>query len=242
MEKLLQRYKLRARTAHVQQSYNSLRRSASHEDGGFTLIEVIVVVLMIAILSAIAAPSWMGFVNNQRASKVNDAVLSAIQEAQREAKSKKLSYGVSFRIQDGIPQFAIYPADKNPESWRSLTGEVGVNKEQAKDQIWLGTNLDQTSANTAQFEKVQYLGSNTPKVVFDQFGNLPKEPEAKLDANNDNNPEGLIVAVAASKPDDHEKALEGTIRCVKVTTLLGSLQTGRGKYDATNNKQGCPLP
>ncbi|NEP29368.1 prepilin-type N-terminal cleavage/methylation domain-containing protein, partial [Moorena sp. SIO3I6] len=65
-----------------------------NKDAGFTLLELIVVILLVGILSAIAAPSWLAFVNRQRVNKVNERVLSAIQEAQREAKKKKLSYSV----------------------------------------------------------------------------------------------------------------------------------------------------
>ncbi|NJL65366.1 MAG: type II secretion system protein [Methylacidiphilales bacterium] len=51
---------------------------------------MLVVVIIIGILSAIAAPTWLAFTNRQRINKVNDVVLSTLQEAQREAKKLKL--------------------------------------------------------------------------------------------------------------------------------------------------------
>ncbi|TVR15688.1 MAG: prepilin-type N-terminal cleavage/methylation domain-containing protein, partial [Phormidium sp. GEM2.Bin31] len=44
------------------------RRSPTHASSrqGFTTIEVLVVIVMIGILTAIAAPSWLSFVNNRR--------------------------------------------------------------------------------------------------------------------------------------------------------------------------------
>jgi len=60
------------------------------KDKGFTLIELVVVILMIGVLSAIAVPSWLGFVNNQKLSKASDRVAQDIKTAQSEAKRLKL--------------------------------------------------------------------------------------------------------------------------------------------------------
>jgi prepilin-type N-terminal cleavage/methylation domain len=56
---------------------------------GFTMFELMVVVVIIGILSAIAAPGWNAFINNQRTRTVNDAVFRALRSAQSDAKLKK---------------------------------------------------------------------------------------------------------------------------------------------------------
>lgn len=62
--------------------------NAHKNSQGFTLIETVVILLIVGILSAIAAPSFLGLLNR---SKVNNAVAQtqgALQEAQREAIRK----------------------------------------------------------------------------------------------------------------------------------------------------------
>jgi prepilin-type N-terminal cleavage/methylation domain-containing protein len=65
-------------------------------DGGFTLLELIVVVLVLGLLSSIAAPSWLAFINRQRVRTVNDRVLQTLRSAQSEAKRSKRDITVTF--------------------------------------------------------------------------------------------------------------------------------------------------
>ncbi|MHC5610553.1 MAG: pilus assembly FimT family protein [Nostoc sp.] len=80
------------------------------KDKGFTIIELLVVILMIGVLSAIAVPSWLGFVNNQRLSKASDKIVQDIKTAQSEAKRLKLLQEIPTYSVDNIS--IEYPSPK----------------------------------------------------------------------------------------------------------------------------------
>lgn len=78
-------------------AHPNYKNSASTKgDGGFTLLEVLVIALIVGILSSIAAPSWEAFINRQRVRTVNDRVLQTLRTAQSEAKRTKSSVTVTF--------------------------------------------------------------------------------------------------------------------------------------------------
>ncbi|NEO19258.1 MAG: prepilin-type N-terminal cleavage/methylation domain-containing protein [Moorea sp. SIO1F2] len=201
--------------------YYQTIKAKSKQDAGFTLLELIVVILLVGILSAIAAPSWLAFVNRQRVNKVNERVLSAIQEAQREAKKKKLSYSVSFRMtEDEGPQAAVYQdknnngKDNTPETfqWQSLVGDLGVKPEQ----VWVGTNLIDHNKSGGTLSILE----DERKITFDNQGVLKNAQIAPDDF-------GLAIVVAIRDPRDKDNPIEATKRCVKIKTILGAMEANK---------------
>jgi prepilin-type N-terminal cleavage/methylation domain-containing protein len=82
-----------------------LKKALKQTDKGFTLIELLVVIVMVGILSAIAVPSWLGFVQQQRLNAAQNKALTFIREAQANAKRDKVGWQVCFR-DDGNQVFA----------------------------------------------------------------------------------------------------------------------------------------
>jgi prepilin-type N-terminal cleavage/methylation domain-containing protein len=98
---------------------------------GFTLIEMIAVVLMMGILSAIVAPSWLAFIKTRHLNVAQNQVYQAMRTAQSQAKKEKLTYHASFREQNNIVQWAVHPAtiDSSNAQWNNLDVSVQLDAE-----------------------------------------------------------------------------------------------------------------
>ena len=221
--RLLNYFQSHSRETKLKQQYLANRSSTNgynQQDAGFSLIELIVVLLLVGILAAIAAPGWAAFVNRQRINKFNDAVFAALQEAQREAKNKKLSYSVSFRKNSTTQEVAIYRTDTGVSTWKPLGTDVGVSS----DKFLLGTNLNSTTENTAD-STVSYSLNASAKITFDYMGTLPNASFGTPIAPS-TEPPGLKIVVAV--PSSANPASASSVkRCIIVKTLLGSMLTAK---------------
>jgi len=190
-------------------------KSHPESNAGFTLIEFLVVVIIIAVLSAIAAPGWLGFVSQRRVNAANETILRSIQQAQSEAKKTKQSYSISLVAPSGeVPKIAVYQGSAPPANDSPLWKSVGEGIRPG--QIWLGTNASNNIAgNNLDPAPDDYLNLRTPMITFDYMGTVP--PKAA----------GSIIVVAVPAPGNSSNPVPQTRRCVEVTTLLGAIRGGR---------------
>lgn len=86
---------------------------------GFTLVEMIVVVAIMALLAALATPSMLGWVRNNKIRTVSDSLQNGLRQAQTEATRR--SRQVVFSLTDDKPTSTSYTAKVNGSNWATST-------------------------------------------------------------------------------------------------------------------------
>jgi type II secretory pathway pseudopilin PulG len=183
-----------------QQKFSTSPRSIE----GFTLLETLVVIIMIGIMFAIGAPSWVAFLNNQRVSTARNQVFETLRTAQAEAKRTKVNRAVVFDNNNNQPRVATVPISSD---------SINVSKSDVQNWQILGNGeikpgmikVSSTPASTQGFDA---------SVLFDTYGNVIKTDNKSLPTDT-----GYKITVGVANSTNPR-------RCLIVKTLLGAVQDG----------------
>ncbi|MEG4104821.1 prepilin-type N-terminal cleavage/methylation domain-containing protein [Microcoleus sp. S13_C5] len=185
-------------------SPNFNKTSSRKGDGGFTLLEVLVIALIVGILSSIAAPSWLAFINRQRVRTVNDRVFQSLRLAQSEAKRTKSPVTVTFNYDPNAtppvdpPTVTFNPPLATGGSTQTLNGGGEIKPGTIK------------------------LVSNATSITFDYLGNA--KDELPLDTSVTPNIRRFVATVSPVNG--------GGKQCAIVETIIGGMRTAEGNDPA----------
>jgi type II secretory pathway pseudopilin PulG len=192
-------------------SRNFNKTASSKSDGGFTIIELLVIVLLLGTLSSIAVPSWLAFINRQRVRTVNDRVFQSLRLAQSEAKRTKRDITITFSDPSVDPPTVTF---NPPLATGGSTQTLDAGGEIKPRTIALLTNA------TAPGDPDLPLNS----IVFDYQGNVKKLPSS----TNPAIPPRFVVTVAPKVAPANSTPNSSARQCAIVETIIGGMRTAEG--------------
>jgi type II secretory pathway pseudopilin PulG len=214
-------------------SPNFNKTASRKSEAGFTIIELLIIVLILGIFASIAAPSWLAFINRQRVRTVNDRVLQSLRTAQSEAKRSKRDITVTFNYDPNPPAnpvadpptVTIKPTDPttNPPQQTALTTAPPIQK------VTFNAG-GEIKPRTIKLLTNQTLINNAFSITFNYQGNITS-PLIQSSTPLQRTDRFIVTVVPFSG---------GRKQCVIVETILGSMRTDEGEFNPVTG-QGCPV-
>lgn len=168
---------------------------------GFTLVEMIVVVAIMALLAALAMPSMLGWVRNNKIRTVSDSLQNGLRMAQAEATRR--SRQVVFSLTDDTPNSTSYTAKASGSNWA------------------ISTVVPADSDVTAAFVEAGILRDVGSNVVISGPKSICFSSIGRLVQNTAPGPTGANCAAAAAQYDIKMSDDATGDRPLRVTVALG---------------------
>jgi len=189
-------------------NHRLLRQSTA----GFTLIETLVVVIMIGVLFAIAAPGWLTFINRQRLGTANERVLQTLRTAQAEAKRTQTYREARFDVASDPPRVAVLPLTSSASGTGGTEVQTLGRIPNAQVNQWETLGQGEVRSGILTF-KTSHTASNS--IIFSPDGAVASTIQATTNPTiTDTQPFTVTLAL---------KGAPGVKRCVSVRTLLGAV-------------------
>jgi prepilin-type N-terminal cleavage/methylation domain-containing protein len=140
---------------------------SSRSAAGFTMVELLIVVAMVAVLAAIAAPSWFGYLSRQRVRTVQNDLVEVLRQTQTKAVQTRSNQTTTILVNESLPTVRIGTADQQQIG----TGVPG-------NAVTLSTNRT-GNAITFDYQGIPTVATNIPFVVTVRPAGSPANSAAR---------------------------------------------------------------
>ena len=97
---------------------------------GFSLLEQIIILVIVGIMAAIAAPGWNSFVQTRELNVAQEQVQAGIKQAQHLAKMQRIPYNFVIHDNAGRVEWGISPENRSPIEWKSAAPLIRIDDKQ----------------------------------------------------------------------------------------------------------------